>query len=234
MNNTISSNPWPGLGSYDDSGRYKFCGRRKATNELYSLISDQTVVSLYGRSGIGKTSLLKAGVMPLLLRRGYLPVYVRLSQEGKTPDANGRTLTYSECVVRCMESKMKENGFTQNNTLKKAIEPDDPSFLWSYFCKVSFQSSEGNPCTPVIILDQYEEIFQDQREKAALLMRQLYALVDDSRRLPDDLDNDDFRNRFRFVMSFRDDSLFRLEDVINEYNLAAFKENRYLLKAKKT
>ncbi|MCQ2319338.1 MAG: WD40 domain-containing protein [Bacteroidales bacterium] len=231
MNNTISSNPWPGLGSYDDSGRYMFCGRRKATNELYSLISDHTVVSLYGRSGIGKTSLLKAGVMPLLSRRGYLPVYVRLSQEEKTPDENGRTLTYSECVVRCIESKIRENGFTQNNTLKKAIEPDDPSFIWSYFCKVSFQSPEGNRCTPVVILDQYEEIFQDQREKAALLMRQLYALVDDSRRLPDDLDYDDFRNRFRFVMSFRDDSLFRLEDVINEYNLTAFKENRYLLKA---
>ena len=72
MNNTFSSNPWPGLGSYDDTGRYKFCGRGRATNELYSLISDNNVISLYGRSGIGKTSILKAGVTPLLVRRGYL------------------------------------------------------------------------------------------------------------------------------------------------------------------
>lgn len=231
MNNTLSSNPWPGLGSYDDTGRYKFCGRSKATNELYSLIADNNVISLYGRSGIGKTSLLKAGVTPLLLRRGFMPIYVRLSQEAKTPDDSGRTLSFAECIVRCIESKMQENGCSGNAASVKPADADNPDFLWSYFCKNFFQSSEGKTCIPVVILDQYEEIFQGQREKAALLMRQLYGLVDDSRRLPDNMDYDEFRNRFRFVMSFRDDSLYRLEDVINEYNLTAFKENRYLLKA---
>ena len=231
MNNTFSSNPWPGLGSYDDTGRYKFCGRGRATNELYSLISDNNVISLYGRSGIGKTSILKAGVTPLLVRRGYLPVYVRLSHEERILDEMGDNLSYAECVIRCVETRMSESGCVVNEIRNEANFPNSPDFLWSYFCRVTFQTEQGKICTPVIILDQYEEIFQDRREDAALLMRQLYALVDDSRRLPDDLDFDDFRNRFRFVMSFRDDSLYRLEDVINEYNLTAFKENRYLLKA---
>lgn len=231
MNNTFSSNPWPGLGSYDDTGRYKFCGRGRATNELYSLISDNNVISLYGRSGIGKTSILKAGVTPLLVRRGYLPVYVRLSHEERKLDETGDNLSYAECIIRCVETRMSENGCVVSEIRNKATSPNSPDFLWSYFCRVAFHAEQGKICTPVIILDQYEEIFQDRREDAALLMRQLYALVDDSRRLPDDLDFDDFRNRFRFVMSFRDDSLYRLEDVINEYNLTAFKENRYLLKA---
>ena len=231
MNNIISSNPWPGLGAYDETGRYKFCGRGRATNELYSLISNNAVVSLFGRSGIGKTSLLKAGVTPLLVRKGFLPVYVRLSQEEKVPDENGRKLSYAECIIRCIEKMMGAKGLVKSEMSWKAGTPEDTEYLWPYFCKTAFQTSEGEHCTPVIILDQFEEIFHDRREDAAMLMRQLYALVNGSRRLPDDLDYDDFRSRFRFVMSFRDDSLYRLEDVINEYNLASFKENRYLLKA---
>ena len=231
MNNTTLSNPWPGLGSYDETGRYKFCGRSRATNELYSLISNNSIISLFGRSGIGKTSLLKAGVSPLLARKGFLPVYVRLSQEEKVPDDHGGTLSYAECIVRCLEKKMEENGFVKSEASWEIIASENTDFLWSYFCKTAFQSSVDAHCTPVIILDQFEEIFLDRREDAAMLMRQLYVLVNGSRRLSEDLDYDAFRSRFRFVMSFRDDSLYRLEDVINEYNLASFKENRYLLKA---
>ena len=230
MNNTIS-NPWPGLGSYDDTGRYKFCGRGRATNELYSLISNNAVISLFGRSGIGKTSLLKAGVTPLLAKKGFIPVYVRLSQEEKVCDDNGHKLSYAECIIRCIEKRMGEKGLVKSETSCKAGIPEDTEYLWSYFCKTSFQTSRGEHCTPVIILDQFEEIFQGRCGVASMLMRQLYALVNGSRRLPDDLNYDDFKSRFRFVMSFRDDSLYRLEDVINEYNLASFKENRYLLKA---
>ena len=195
MSNSQSINPWPGLGSYDESGKYEFCGRGKAANELYSLISNNAVVSLLGRSGIGKTSLLKAGVTPLLIRKGFLPVYVRLSQEEKVPD-NGCTVSYAECIVRCLEKKMVENRFIKSETSCEIVTSEETDlskktdFLWSYFCKTAFQSSDNAHCTPVIILDQFEEIFQDRREDAAMLMRQLYVLVNGSRRLPGDLDYD--------------------------------------------
>ena len=38
---------------------------------------DAPVTVLYGRSGLGKTSLLRAGLFPLLRERHFLPVYVR-------------------------------------------------------------------------------------------------------------------------------------------------------------
>ena len=55
-------NPWIGLSSYDEkmiSKGYKFCGRSNATMELYSLVDNNINVTLYGKSGTGKSSFWK-------------------------------------------------------------------------------------------------------------------------------------------------------------------------------
>ena len=67
-----TQNPWAGLSSYEDPARssrqLKFCGRDEATYDVTQLIDDNFLVTLYGKSGIGKTSLLNAGVFPALRR----------------------------------------------------------------------------------------------------------------------------------------------------------------------
>ena len=83
MNN---NNPWRGLVSYDDpanSKHYEFCGRDEEASQLVRLIDNSLFVTVYGRTGVGKTSLLKAGVFPVLRLHNYIPLYIRLSQGSK-------------------------------------------------------------------------------------------------------------------------------------------------------
>ena len=70
-------NPWPGLESYEESANDYFCGREHEAERLLDKVLDAPVTVLYGRSGLGKTSLLRAGLFPLLRERDFLPIYVR-------------------------------------------------------------------------------------------------------------------------------------------------------------
>src|SRR3954465_3323256 len=71
-------NPWPGVGSFDEGSERFFNGRRNETAELRRLVLNAPLTILFGASGLGKTSLLQAGLFPQLRKEHYLPIYVRL------------------------------------------------------------------------------------------------------------------------------------------------------------
>ena len=75
-------NPWAGLASYEDPATaqhpLQFCGRDDESYDVAKLIGAHIVVTLYGKSGVGKTSLLNAGVFPELREDDYLPISCRL------------------------------------------------------------------------------------------------------------------------------------------------------------
>ena len=97
-----TKNPWLGLASYEepknDGNDYLFCGRDEETLDMVRLIDNNLFITLYGSSGIGKTSLLRAGVIPILRRKDYFPLYVRLSQEPAE-------ISYAEAIVRKLQSR---------------------------------------------------------------------------------------------------------------------------------
>ena len=70
-------NPYRGLRKYGLSDEKRFTGRAHAQRELYRLVRQDRLTVLHSESGAGKTSLLQAGIMPLLLRAGDLAVCVR-------------------------------------------------------------------------------------------------------------------------------------------------------------
>src|SRR5262245_52624346 len=71
-------NPWPGLDSYDEASAHFFHGRDGEAIELLRLVRLAPLTALYGKSGLGKTSLLQAGLFPLLRPRHYLPIYLHI------------------------------------------------------------------------------------------------------------------------------------------------------------
>src|ERR671936_2407523 len=71
-------NPWPGLEAFREADQEFFFGREHARDELTRFILQHRLVVLHGRSGLGKTSLLRAGVFPRLRESGRLPVYLRV------------------------------------------------------------------------------------------------------------------------------------------------------------
>src|SRR6478672_6025159 len=53
-----TENPWPGLDAFEESAQEFFFGRDSETAILLRTVIDAPVTILYGRSGLGKTSLL--------------------------------------------------------------------------------------------------------------------------------------------------------------------------------
>ena len=223
-------NPWRGLASYDDpqnnNTNYEFCGRDEEAAQIVRLVDNSLFVTLYGRTGVGKTSLLKAGVFPILRLHNYVPLYVRLAHGNKDK-------SYAEIVLNAIENcdELKEkrhNDAGLINTDGKSI-----TFLWDFFCQTKFFNKEGQEVYPVIVLDQFEEIFVNQspkeREKANLFLRQIYTLLSDDYIL---LDKEGFSDEtnYRFIASIREDNLFLLEDSIDEESLSQYKEDRYRLR----
>ena len=61
-----NDNPYLGPRPYERADRPLFFGREREVRELLSLVVARRVVLLYASSGAGKTSLLNAGLLPLL------------------------------------------------------------------------------------------------------------------------------------------------------------------------
>ena len=84
-----AENPWPGLESFEENARAFFHGRDHEAASLLNHVREAPATVLYGRSGLGKTSLLRAGLFPLLRNSNFLPVYVRFEiQPIAAPAAN--------------------------------------------------------------------------------------------------------------------------------------------------
>jgi DNA-binding SARP family transcriptional activator/WD40 repeat protein len=64
--------PFKGLASFDTGDAEYFCGRDRVVSELVARAAESTLVGILGPSGIGKSSLLRAGLLPAL-KRGALP-----------------------------------------------------------------------------------------------------------------------------------------------------------------
>src|SRR5262245_45973882 len=80
-----ADNPWPGLEPFTEAASEYFRGRSNEVAELLERVRANTLTVLLGRSGLGKTSLLQAGLFPRLRRDGFLPVYVRLEYTARAP-----------------------------------------------------------------------------------------------------------------------------------------------------
>lgn len=70
------SNPWLGLAPYTEGT--PLYGRTQESAVLSEIIKDNIATIVYGKSGIGKSSLLSAGISPILRSEQFIPVPLRL------------------------------------------------------------------------------------------------------------------------------------------------------------
>lgn len=75
---------YPGLSAYQIEDSKQFFGREKVMEDLKKMLIEKQVIWLHGRSGMGKTSLLQAGLIPMLVGEGSLPLLVRPFDEFPT------------------------------------------------------------------------------------------------------------------------------------------------------
>ncbi len=140
-------NPWPGLESFDESARDYFHGREAEAEDLLRRVADAPLTVLFGKSGLGKTSLLKAGLFPRLREKHYLPVHVRLDIR---PEAPGLIEQVRDGLLAEMaRERVDAPPFAEGET------------LWEYLHRADLElwSEQNYPLTPVLVLDQFEEVF---------------------------------------------------------------------------
>lgn len=142
MNNI---NPWIGLNSYQE-GQILY-GRSREIQDLSMSVfyNRQTVV--YGKSGIGKSSLLHAGIFPMARLRGCFPISVRFDHASE--------LSYRQQLIQRITEAVLAVGGTMGDNSKEAEEPKS---LWEFFHRMQPQK-DGQIITPLIVIDQFEEIF---------------------------------------------------------------------------
>lgn len=238
-------NPWKYLAAYEEQDKDIFYGREKEQDEFTALVKNNLYVTLYGRTGIGKTSFLKAGVFPQLRESNYFPIVVRFSSMDYDKESFAELIV---SLIKNQEGIEVENptGHEPSPVIKedkkdqKEVEVENPTehepspvikkdnlnYLWEYFATRHFYNKEGDEVFPVIVLDQFEENLISQRGESELLLKQIYALVDDNKDFPAGYHSE---TNFRFIISIREDELFRLEESIDKCQLFDFKKNRYRL-----
>ena len=80
-----AQHPWLGLDSFTEETRAYFYGRDDEVAELARRVQRKTLTILFGQSGLGKTSILRAGIVPRLRAEAYCPVYVRIDYSPESP-----------------------------------------------------------------------------------------------------------------------------------------------------
>src|SRR5436305_1417986 len=113
--------PWPGLVSFSEADHSFFFGREREVAELARVIRQKTVTVFFGKSGLGKSSILRAGVSPLLRESEFIPVYIRLNHDEAAPPLEDQVeISIEEVLAR---EKIE------------AAKPVRSQTLWEYFHK---------------------------------------------------------------------------------------------------
>lgn len=73
-----AEHPWPGLPAFQEHDAAFFFGRDRDIEALYRLVRRERLTVLFGLSGLGKSSLLQAGLFPRLREENVLPIRIRL------------------------------------------------------------------------------------------------------------------------------------------------------------
>lgn len=216
---------WNMLDSYRE-GQVIY-GRDAEISAIHESILYNIQTFIYGKSGIGKTSLLQAGVFPKLRQAKYFPVIIRLSFY------NNDSLNH--VVKRLVEEEAERedlsiNKFRLNHYVIDNTEVLD-SPLYEYFSKVRFEDDTHIPYIPVLIFDQFEETINNEEQwqrTVDFLKEDLYDLMDNSNIIHGE--SIPYTN-YRIVFSMREDYLYCLEDIVDRYSLWELRYNRYRIKA---
>ena len=211
--------PWLGLHSFSESTRAYFFGREEEIADLARRVQRKLLTVLFGQSGLGKTSILRAGLVPRLRPAGYCPVYVRLDYGRESPSP-------AEQIKQAVFRETLASGtWTQAGA---AVENES---LWEFLHHRDdwLKDAAGRTLTPLLIFDQFEEIFtlaqgnDFGRARAAEFVQQLADLAENRppRALEDRLENDDTiverfdfaRSDYRILIALREDYLAHLEGL---------------------
>lgn len=201
-----ADHPWLGLAAFTEDTQRFFFGRDAEIAEIFVRVRDNTLTILYGQSGLGKSSLLGAGLLPKLRVEHYRPVPIRLRYDVTDPPLLDQVFAELE--------------------KSQLLGAHRPATLWEWLHHRENRPQDFDTRPPVLVFDQFEEIFTlgqraERLEETRALFTQLAELIEnrtpaalrarfqEDRRLARDYDN--APTPARLVITLREDFLSHLE-----------------------
>ena len=145
------NNPWLGLESYKEN--QIIYGRNTEISDLSQRVLNDTDTVVYGKSGIGKTSVINAGILPIARQNEFEPIVIRFD--------HSNTTSYIKQLDGYIRNKVEVEDVLPARNAEKEL-------LWEYFHRHLF-FVDGKRKKLLLIFDQFEEIFTLQQNPTARL-----------------------------------------------------------------
>lgn len=160
---------YPGVRPFESDQERIFFGRKEDTERLLSMILQERLCVVFGKSGHGKSSLLNAGIIPALLQKGgrgkreYIPISVRFNAWAgpASPPLFEKFLFH---LNSALAGKAPPAG---------DIPPNLPNTIWGAIKRWN----PGKNIGFVLIFDQFEEFFTYPEEQQNAFKDQLNELL---------------------------------------------------------
>ena len=253
---TMADNTFLGLQPYTEDDAYRFKGRTEESQELFRLIVRNDFTVCYAESGEGKTSLLNAGVFPLLRENMYFPIAITFTSDDYKVTPNSFDAIIDRCIKDSIaEYNEKNKGVNVEYKLCSTdfLGLDNQAELQQELSKFSWwklrnyrPQAMGLTFTPVFVFDQFEEVFNlpgsivwtkkffDWLENVSsdscpdVIANKIRKIIGDKAAFPSIKEE----KGFKAVFSLRKEFIGELDYWgMQTHFVPALKDNRYCLKA---
>jgi len=215
--------PWPGPRPYSEAEWQLFRGRADEVTRVINVMTGGPLTILTGDSATGKTSLVRAGLVPELRNRRYHPEGSLLkwptlllrrwgAEGGHTVEEIlvGQLGEAIKDIRRWGEQESQSAAIEDAKIFENCLAQDRSSCrdgtealraLLTIAGKMKEQGNEDSPLGLILILDQFEEVLRPGGETAASAVR----IVSDLYRYGQDT--------IRVLLSMRQEYLYALKDL---------------------
>jgi WD40 repeat protein len=182
-----SACPYVGLGAFQERDSARFFGRRQLVDEFLNILNDHGLLAVVGPSGSGKSSVVRAGLLPRLKTGGptrsqgwtyyqpFVPGSDPLSALARAVRPDNSEADIEPWVANQVEAMMK-----------------DPTHLAGIL--------RERPGTAVLLIDQFEELYTFDRSEQEPTRAARRAFLDNLLCVVRDADR-----QHRVILTLRDD-----------------------------
>ena len=208
----IHSNPWKQIKSYSDNE--KLYGRDDDTERFMKMLLSEHYVVLCGDKSVGKTSFINACICPAVREHGLIPVLIRLIP-------NESYISHTTQIIQLIKTTLKD--FPEKGLIKEmySLENGQAETLLSFFKRHKIEDGNGHIIKPLIVLDQFEEMFNSDAV-GSTIFEQLDETV--SYDFKDDSGNTFFP--FYLLISLREGFVSKMD---RRFSWNGFRSNRFYL-----
>ena len=221
---------------YREEDKEFFKGREKEAAALFYMVKHTDFSVCYAESGEGKSSLINAGLFPLLRENGLFPIQIKFVDDDFKEPLDFDIFIRDKIDKAVNEAKETKKDKYETLTFIKTQDVKEceqlKNSVWMKLRVNELRLSSYDTITPVLIFDQFEEVFTHAKD---------INWTDEFFKWLDGLYKDEVKGfdsigclpkRFKVLLSMRSDFVSELDYwSMTRYFIPSLKNNRYCLKA---